>query len=247
MGKDSFIFYRDWLDGLKGLDVTTRLELLEAIINYGLDGKEMELSAMAKAVFGFIKPQLDRNADKYEQMCERNRANGRKGGRPKKTEETQSNPENPVGFLETQQNPKNPLKPDNDNDNDNDNDIEKKDENKFSSQKKYFRPPSVDEVEQYCRERGNGIDADAFVSFYESKGWMIGKNKMKDWRAAVRTWERKREPINITTNGITTDNDRRKIERAQRDAEAVAVISHLLDTNTVDAGAGGRTEDFSPV
>ena len=56
---------------------------------------------------------------------------------------------------------------------------------------KVFVPPTVDEVKAYCRERNNSIDAEAFVSFYESKGWMIGKNKMKDWKAAVRTWEQK--------------------------------------------------------
>lgn len=57
---------------------------------------------------------------------------------------------------------------------------------------KRFVPPSVEEVESYCSERGNGIDAQSFIDFYESKGWMIGKNKMKDWKAAVRTWERSR-------------------------------------------------------
>ena len=57
---------------------------------------------------------------------------------------------------------------------------------------KRFIPPTVEEVESYCLERGNGIDAQSFIDFYESKGWMIGKNKMKDWKAAVRTWERSR-------------------------------------------------------
>ena len=56
-----------------------------------------------------------------------------------------------------------------------------------------FTPPTVEEVKAYCQERNNGIDAEAFVSFYESKGWLIGKNKMKDWKAAVRTWERSRQ------------------------------------------------------
>lgn len=57
---------------------------------------------------------------------------------------------------------------------------------------KKFSPPTVEEVRAYCEQRGNGVDAEAFVNFYESKGWMIGKNKMKDWKAAVRTWERNR-------------------------------------------------------
>lgn len=53
-----------------------------------------------------------------------------------------------------------------------------------------FAPPTLEEVKEYCRERGNGVDAQRFVDFYEMKGWMVGKNKMKDWKAAVRTWER---------------------------------------------------------
>lgn len=53
-----------------------------------------------------------------------------------------------------------------------------------------FTPPSVDEVAVYCRERGNAVDAQRFVDFYASKGWKVGSAGMKDWRAAVRNWER---------------------------------------------------------
>lgn len=53
-----------------------------------------------------------------------------------------------------------------------------------------FAPPTIEEVTEYCKERGNKVDPQKFVDFYTMKGWMVGKNKMKDWRAAVRTWER---------------------------------------------------------
>lgn len=53
-----------------------------------------------------------------------------------------------------------------------------------------FTPPDIDTVRDYCTERNNSVDPQAFIDFYSSKGWMIGKNKMKDWKAAVRTWER---------------------------------------------------------
>lgn len=53
-----------------------------------------------------------------------------------------------------------------------------------------FLIPSFDEVKEYCTTRNNNVDAEKFIDFYSSKGWMIGKNKMKDWKAAVRTWER---------------------------------------------------------
>ena len=55
---------------------------------------------------------------------------------------------------------------------------------------KRFMSPSLQEVKEYCLERENGIDAERFINFYESKGWMIGKNKMKCWKSAVRTWEK---------------------------------------------------------
>ena len=54
-----------------------------------------------------------------------------------------------------------------------------------------FVPPSVSDVADYCRERKNGIDPAQFVNFYESKGWKVGSTPMKDWRAAVRTWEQR--------------------------------------------------------
>ena len=55
-----------------------------------------------------------------------------------------------------------------------------------------FTAPTVEEVREYCLERGNSVDPDQFVDFYTSKGWKVGKNPMKDWKAAVRTWERGR-------------------------------------------------------
>ena len=55
---------------------------------------------------------------------------------------------------------------------------------------KRFTPPSVDEVRAYCLERQNNVDPERFVDYYSSNGWRVGKNPMKDWKAAVRTWER---------------------------------------------------------
>lgn len=54
---------------------------------------------------------------------------------------------------------------------------------------KKFTSPTIDEVAEYCRVRGNQVDAKRFFNYYESNGWMVGRNKMKDWKASVRTWE----------------------------------------------------------
>lgn len=53
-----------------------------------------------------------------------------------------------------------------------------------------FTPPTLEEVEDYCIERNNNVDPERFIDYYTSNGWMVGKNKMKDWKAAVRTWEK---------------------------------------------------------
>lgn len=57
--------------------------------------------------------------------------------------------------------------------------------------KRAFTKPTVEDVGAYCGERGNGVDAQRFCDFYEAKGWKIGKEPMKDWKAAVRTWEQR--------------------------------------------------------
>ena len=76
----------------------------------------------------------------------------------------------------------------NNNDNNDNNDNKYK---KESIKEKRFSKPTLKEVASYCRERKNNIDPQRFIDFYEAKGWMVGRNKMKDWKACVRTWERK--------------------------------------------------------
>ena len=66
-----------------------------------------------------------------------------------------------------------------------------KDKDESISRAKRFTPPTLDDVSAYIRERGSNVDAQRFLDFYTAKGWMIGKNRMKDWKAAVRTWEKR--------------------------------------------------------
>jgi len=72
-------------------------------------------------------------------------------------------------------------------------DIEKDINNSGASPRKFI-PPTLEEVQAYCKERNNNVDAQKWYDFYQSKGWMIGKNKMKDWKACVRTWEKSDKP-----------------------------------------------------
>lgn len=72
--------------------------------------------------------------------------------------------------------------------------IENIEENKVENNNKgRFIIPTIQEVSDYCRERGNSVDPQRFIDYYSANGWMVGKNKMKDWKAAVRTWEANRK------------------------------------------------------
>ena len=68
-----------------------------------------------------------------------------------------------------------------------------KDISKDISKKKIFTKPTIEEIENYCKERNNNVNAETFYDFYESKDWYVGKNKMKDWKACVRTWEKNKK------------------------------------------------------
>lgn len=96
--------------------------------------------------------------------------------------------------------------------------------------RKVFIPPTVDEVRAYCEERHNRINPSDFVDFYTGKGWFIGKNKMVDWRAAVRTWERNRSNDSRTREtgyaqtcrrNITAGNFRAGTESQRAEASSV--------------------------
>lgn len=97
--------------------------------------------------------------------------------------------------------------------------IDKDNNSGTSPQKKNFSPPTLEEVKAYCKERDNKVNAEKWYDFYISKGWMIGKNKMRDWKAAVRTWEdngktpQKNKFNNIEPRQYQPDHGERFIER----------------------------------
>jgi hypothetical protein len=95
------------------------------------------------------------------------------------------------------------------NTNNNDNNDNNENNNIYINKEKNknFIIPSLEEIKNYCIERKNNINAEHFFDYYSSKGWMIGKNKMKDWKAAVRTWERNKFSTNPITEKQTVDEE----------------------------------------
>lgn len=202
--RDSMIFYRNFRDALSRLPDKDRLEAYEALFNYALDDMEIPFTT-AGAFVQILVPLIDKNNRNYE--------NGKKGGRPKnKTEikpsenrtETETKPNHNQFETNTEPNVTHSvivLKSNSVIEEKNNSVIEEKNNSVIEPplspnrdippKGKRFTPPTVDEVRAYCRERGNNVDAEKFVDFYTAKGWKVGKNPMKDWKAAVRTWERR--------------------------------------------------------
>ena len=87
--------------------------------------------------------------------------------------------------------------------------------------KKVFKKPTIEEIQAYCDERNNGINAEAFYDFYESKDWMIGKNKMKDFKACIRTWEQRQPKQPNWMN--------KEIEREEATDEEMQELDKLLE------------------
>ena len=95
------------------------------------------------------------------------------------------------------------------------------------SNKRHFVPPTLEEVKEYCSERHNQVDAERFINFYESKGWMIGKNRMKDWKACVRTWEKKNGRSVPASDYIIEQLNGTLKEGRKASAEAVERVKRL--------------------
>lgn len=148
--------------------------LFKAMLAYASTGETLELSGNERYVWPAARQSINNTRDKSEQA----KANGSKPkqseakGSELKQNEAKANYKDKV---KDKDNKENPLKG-----------VKEKPLTRFT-------PPTVEEVSSYCKERGNKVNAQRFVDFYASKGWKVGQNTMKDWRACVRTWEQRDE------------------------------------------------------
>lgn len=197
-----FTFYASYLESLEDLPDKAQGAILLAIVRYALYGIEPELVGSSKTVFGFLRTKLDYSRARTSKRTSKSLRSGLAsdfevdlqvtseslGSEREKEKKGSSAPLSsplslsPDPYLLPPYNPPNSSK------------VEKKREPAVNAHtRERFVPPTVEEVSDYCRERGNGVSAQHFVDFYASKGWMVGKNKMKDWKAAVRNWEQRRK------------------------------------------------------
>ena len=173
--------YMSYLQSLSPFTDVERGRIVTAMLNYASTGEIPQFEGNERFIWPSLQAQIDRDIETYQAKCARNRANGSKGGRP---------PKNPTVTPGTERFFQKPKKP-------KEKEKEKEKENVEVDKpptRHRFVPPTEDEVRSYCTEKGYTVDADRFVDYYTSNGWKVGKNPMKDWKAAVRTWNGKEKP-----------------------------------------------------
>lgn len=195
--RDSTVFYRSFYEAVKDLPPEDFKKSVCAIMDYALDGIPPDTTGIEKTMYIMAKPQIDVNNRRYE--------NSKHGGRKPNANQSKTKTEPSVNQDNTKGKP-------NVNVNDNVNANGKKE----STEKKHFVPPTRQDVAEYCRENGyHKVDVERFINYYTSNGWMAGKSKMKDWKAAVRNWERSEiatKPNNTRGNRFTNFGNQRQYD-----------------------------------
>jgi hypothetical protein len=168
--KKSFVLYCDIIHTIEQLTDEQAGHLFKHVLYYVNDLNPDTENVITKIAFEPIKQQLKRDLVRYEKIRERNSLSARMRWDANACERMPNDAKNA------------------DNDNDNDNDINIVLEQKAKKPKRFTKPP-VDDVRQYMAELNMNDMSQRFVDYYESNGWKVGKNPMKDWKAAVRTWK----------------------------------------------------------
>ena len=191
--KDSAIVNTNFMKAVDKLPVEKQGAAYRAYIMYATAGKEYTGDDIAiAALLEAFRSYIDENREKYD--AKKARA---KHAAEKRSEQNRNNIESIS--------------------NQNNNDIDtvsvsvsvskEKDTNVSQKKSSAFRKPTVDEVKAYCLERRNNVDPQRFVDFYEAKGWKVGSQSMKDWKACVRTWEQRNRGDPPKAAGITRGTD----------------------------------------
>ena len=214
--RNSFTFYLSFEKAISRLDDKNQLSVYRSISRYSLFGESPEVDGLAAIAWELIKPILDKSRVRSE--------NGKKAkGVPKPNLVGNKNAKNEAKTKLNEAESKQDRDRDRDRKEDKssfeiDVDMSASADKKTGSDKPTrFVPPTLNEVQDFILKNGYSVDADRFIDFYGAKGWMIGKNKMKDWKAAVRNWQRGQKAKRPDEVGmVLRDNSIDKFEKDRK-------------------------------
>ena len=243
--RESFVFHKDWYYAIKKRSPQLRIEIYDAIMEKVFEGTQKELSEVASVVMDLILPQIDRDTEKWLDIKAKRRESGRQGGLAKQANATKYYQMLPNDSKSKQNVANLPVSVCVSDSVSVENDIvlleEKKDTDvSVKKENKRFVKPTIEEIRAYVFEKGYTFDAEAFFAFYESNGWKVGRNPMKNWKMACTTWAKNRNNNNNNNYGRETITD--KIRRTVEEANAFS--QRLTDRigNQADVCDGDNTE-----
>ena len=197
--RKSFIVHNDSLNILDELTNDQAGMLFKAIKDYQL-GNELNLDTLTKIAFSPFKNQFERDAIKYEKLCEKNRLIAESRYAAKSTSGKSGNQTTPKSTKSTDNKSKSDSK--------SDSESKSKDIDIVAKAPKRFTPPTDIETVSYFEEKGStASEAEKFWFFYDSKNWMVGKSKMKRWQSAASGWIKRNKTESKDIMQISNDSD----------------------------------------
>lgn len=220
MSNEKFMFYENFLDALDMLPEGEREKACYEFCKYGITGELPKDRSLAMFCIG-----VSASVRKYDGRGGAREGAGRKSKNSKISEKQTDNIDcyNSKNSKESKNSKKSEFSENSYSTNINLNINKNFKKDNINVIQKTFKKPTIDEVKSYCHESGYKIDAERFVDFYECKGWKVGKNPMKDWKAAVRNWAR--------TDNSDNDNQKTEIyETPEKQAERQLMLEAIQKT-----------------
>lgn len=232
--RNYFAFYETFDNQLEHLDDSTQLKFYRAIKDYGLYNIEPEFSGIELALWQGMKEAIDnqkarsaKNTENIKKRFSKNESqNDTTSYEPIRTDT------NEYESIRLDTTSYEPIRTGDEREIEKEYEKEKESENERESiaakppfsqkseKNQRFKKPTVQEISEYCQERQNAIDAQRFFDFYESKGWKVGNQPMKDWKAAVRNWEARQKQAPPAVWYSREKDKENRAEQAIKQAEA---------------------------
>ena len=209
MAREFFKCFHNYRKKIEKLSDQEVGRLFRALMEYSECGTSPELTGRESIAFDFIAEDIDRDSAAYSQKCKVNAENGSLGGKrtqangsERKRTEAKSSETDKIEDIR-------------------DKTIKEIPTNVGTKKSKAFQPPTLEEVKARCEEMGYTLDPVAFISHYQSVGWKVGKNPMKDWKASLAGWQSREKEYKPKKQNAALKYEQKPIPKSDFDALVV--------------------------
>ena len=210
--------FTDFRELMEPLNAEEKGRLFEAMLSYAMDGTEVALEGNERFVWPVARRTIDQEAAAYESKVEASRAAGKRSGEARRKQKPAEGPATKGNENERQGTNVNETNQEQEQEQDQEQKKDQDQEQEYVYEQAApagTHIPEREEIESYCRERGNGIDPDYFYDYYAATGWQVGQHPIRDWQALIRAWE-KRDAQKSAGPGPIADTVQSVLDMAQR-------------------------------